>query len=372
MNENDDVKDRWAVSVCCLMGLPGCGKSTFAKSLHDVPQKCTSMLSSAYGEIYIIEYDAIAKEELIIMRNGDVDDGKDGNLQSTFDRKELDAWRKGRVLALEMLKGSLITQLTGGGNEPGIPTLIVLDDNFHLRSMRRDIYQTCQEIINMHPEGKVGFSVIHFNTPLELCLRRNERRSGNDRVPQDVIIRMANIIEAPDESKSSASFERFHVSIDNADCDICDTTDTKGRHFIDEIRRCLEVSLESPIAPKSELSQEQIAQLEHQKILEKEETLKCEIQRIDQLLRKLVGAVGRVDKKRSREANEIRRSMLEMIREHGDMVDMSDAHIVRNFACTILDIDSHSEWRYLDNDLVDSMKVAYQDYENDSRNARLL
>jgi hypothetical protein len=169
---------------------------------------------------------------------------------------------------------------------------------------------------------------------------------------------MASILEPPDKTKPSASFERFHVSIDNAD-DIFDNT--KERNIIHE---CLRLSLQSPILPKNELSQEQISQLEHHRIRERDETLKCEIQRIDQLLRKLVGAVGRVEKKRSREANEIRKSMLEMIRQH-DVVDLGHDYIIRHFACSILGAELNSDWHYLDNPLVLSIKDAYQQFEQE-------
>ncbi|KAL3767947.1 hypothetical protein ACHAW5_006868 [Stephanodiscus triporus] len=310
---------------------------------------------SLFSEIVIIDYDAITNQELIVRNGNDDGDSLDPHC-IFFDSNDLAAWRKGRVTALEKLKKTLATHFSGGGNAS--TSLIILDDNFHLRSMRREIYRSCQEIIKMYPRAKIGFSVLYFRTPLEVCVQRNYLRSGKDRVPLDVINRMASVLEPPDETKSSASFERFHASIDNAD-DIVDNMKERKK-----IHECLRLSLQSPILPKNELSHEQISQLEHDRIRERDKTLKCEIQRIDQLLRKLVGAVGGVEKKRSREANEIRKLMLEMIRQH-DVVDMGHDYIIRHFACSILGTELNSDWHYLENPLVLSIKDAYQQFEQE-------
>mmetsp|Transcript_4196 Transcript_4196/g.9404 ORF Transcript_4196/g.9404 Transcript_4196/m.9404 type:complete len:146 (-) Transcript_4196:9-446(-) len=140
-------------------------------------------------------------------------------------------------------------------------------------------------------------------------------------------------------------------------------------HSID---KCLQKSIQSPILPKNELSQEEIIQLEQQRIRQREETLKCQIQRIDLLLRKLVGAVGRVDKKRSREANEVRKLIMERIRKHDDDDDdegyWSDDSVVRNFACSMLCTEINDDWYYeMNNPLVRSMKVTFDEFQRDRK-----
>ncbi len=350
-----------------MVGLPGCGKSTAVRTLRDQHRNRNnnhdgSVVIPLFGEIIIIDYDAIAKQELCERDGGNDDVNEDANLdpecKSLFNSNELAAWRRGRVTASKILTDTLLTHFAGGGNASTL--LVILDDNFHLRSMRRDIYRSCQDIVKIIPQAKIGFSVVYFTTPLEICLRRNNMRSGSDRVPRDVINRMASIIEPPDETKPAASFERFHVSIENA----MDTFDANT--FIDDIFACLLSSLESPILLKNELSEDQIAQLEHQRMLQREETLKCKIQRIDQLLRKLVGAVGRVDKDRSRDANMIRRSILEMIRQDNDTVDMGLDRIVQHFACSTLGIELISDWHHLNNPLVLSIKEACRGFEKET------
>merc|ERR1712176_292636 len=106
-------------------------------------------------------------------------------------------------------------------------------------------------------------------------------------------------------------------------CSVDTTSNILDNKVLYEIDDCLQKSLQSPIPPKNQLSQEEMARLEEQRTQQREETLKCQTQRIDQLLRKLVGAVGRADKKRSREANEARKSIMEGIRKRGDAIDGS-------------------------------------------------
>lgn len=364
-------------SVCCMAGLPGSGKSSLARRIIDLHEQerrnwpsCTDSKHdhdapgiSRFDQIHIVDYDSITQQELTLCNCG-IEGAKNDNLDTqntSFDSNDLEAWRNSRVRALEILKDALTKHFTGDGDASSL--LILMDDNFHLRSMRRDVYRSCQEMLAMPPLKsinerfpiQIGFSTVYFSTPVEVCLQRNNSRSGKERIPVDVINRMASAMETPDESKPYASFERFHVSIDNLDNEI----------ILSEIDQCIHKSIQSPILPKKEISQEEIAKLEQQRIQQQEETLKCQMQRIDQLLRKLVGAVGRVEKKRSREANEIRKSIMERIRKQDDVVEMSDECVVQLFACSILDVEVNSAWLDLDNPLAQSIKYTVQEVQQD-------
>ena len=332
-------------SVCCLAGLPGSGKTTIARLILELNQQCCGLsckdiehVHSTNGaldfllyfdKIVLIDYDALTREQLTL--KGDIDAAHSDPPSPSFDPNELDAWRKSRSTALDKLKAAL-TAFAATGDASTL--LIILDDNFHLRSMRREIYRSCQEIIELYPQVKVGFSVVYVNTPLEYCLRRNDLRSGKERIPRNVINRMSSVMEPPDETKACASFDRFHVSIDNSE-EIVDMK-TKGRTIISEVYHCIQKSLRSPVVPKRELSREEIDQMENKRMRDREETNKSEVQRIDQLLRKFVGAVGRVDKKKSKEANEIRKSILETIRKHADMQESADEFITQQFVQIIM------------------------------------
>ena len=342
------------------MGLPASGKSTFANSLldilkekHTTTNKNDTPITSQFDKIIVIDYDSITQE--LSLYNNETNTGiniseEDGIYNTLFDKNDLQSWRKTRVTALANLKDILTLHFTEDTVNSSIS--IVMDDNFHLRSMRRDVYRTCQEILAIRTQAIIGFSTIYFQTPLEVCNERNNTRSGKACIPVDVIRRMDASIESPDASKPYASFERFNISIDN-------------NNNIDDIHAdmytCIKQSLKSPILPKNELSSEEVVKIEEQRILQQEATRKCHIQQTDQLLRKLVGAVGRVEKKKSKEANEIRKSIMDRIRKHNDdEIADNREDVVRHFTSSLLGIETP-----LDNPLAKSINDTYQQFQKD-------
>jgi len=344
------------------MGLPASGKSTFANSLldihkekHTTTNKNDTPITSLFDKIIVIDYDYITQE--LYLNNNETNTGsnisdEDGIHNSSFDNIDLESWRKTRVTALANLKDILTLHFAEDTADSSI--LIVMDDNFHLRSMRREVYRTCQEILAIHTQAIIGFSTIYFQTPLEVCIERNNTRNGKACIPIDVIRRMDATIEPPDASKPYASFERFSISIDNKANDADDNIHT------DDIYTCIKQSLLSPILPKNGLSSEEVAKIEEQRILQQEATRKCHIQQIDQLLRKLVGAVGRIEKKKSREANEIRKSIMDRMRKHnGDEIADNRDHIVEHFTSSLIGIEKSN----LDSPLVKSINDTYQQFQ---------
>ena len=182
-------------------------------------------------------------------------------------------------------------------------------------------------------------------------------RTGKACIPIDGIQRMNDVLEPPDVSKPYASFEQFHVSIDNSDDSM------NGSKILSQIDHCIQQSLQTPMPAKNELSKEDLAQLEQERKVQQEETRKCQIQQTDLLLRKLVGAVGRVEKKKSREANELRKSIMEKIRNDDDIVDVSQDSTVDYFACSILGIEVNSKWCEVESPLVQSIKDTLESLE---------
>ncbi|KAL7529076.1 hypothetical protein ACHAWF_002825 [Thalassiosira exigua] len=372
-----------SASVLLLCGLPASGKSSFARKIsalhrqHYCPLKNRTTsedgrttvteedmpVISRFDEILLIDYDLIAQNELLC---GKSEGENASDALNQYDSNDLEAWRKSRIMALSTLKNALSSHLAGGGDASSL--LIIMDDNFHLRSMRRDVYRTCQVIltpqpIDQRPIRKIGFSTLYFSTPLEVCRERNGLRNGKECVPVDVINRMASTIEPPDETKPYASFECFHVSIDNSQI----TADAKSAMEIGETLReldlCLHKALQSPIVPKTELSREELAQLEQQRMKQQEETRKCQMQRIDQLLRKLVGAVGRIEKKRSREANQTRKTIMDTIRKEDCLSDVSDEYITEHFMRLIHGADVR--WQDSKSPITDSIKDALIQFQKE-------
>lgn len=375
----EEARQRTAF-VCCTVGLPGSGKSTAARKMlapssttrrdrsarRDGPSRGggAEAFSTSFDKVVVIDYDAIARREAASSSSRQVEEPADAHEAATlFDSNDLDAWRRSRVVALEMLRDALNAHIADDCDDESSlydqALLIILDDNFHLRSMRRDVYRACQDVAAMHPRALIGFSSVYFSTPLDVCLARNESRSGKDCIPIDVIRRMASSMEPPDETKPYASFERFHVTIDSSES-LPNATDAHLALHLHEVEECILRSITSPIPARSEVSEEELAQMEQNRMMQREETLKCRMHQIDKLLRKLVGAVGRVEKKRSREANEVRKSIMEKVRsEHDDWI--SDDFVVQSFTCSMLGPD-----QTCDHPLQKSIQATFCEFQKDN------
>lgn len=330
-----------------LCGLPASGKSTFARALCDAHGRqgggIAACVAADFDDVRHVDYDALACDA----------GGDDGAAAGAEDDAPLGpsdraAWRAGRARALDVLRDAL-DRAADAGSSP----LVILDDNFHLRSMRREVYRACQERIAQHPSRlAVGFATLHFATPPEACLRRNAARRGRARVPDDVVSRMATVLEPPDVTKACASFERFHVAINNAE----DAFDEAAGGIED----CLRRARRHPITPKQEPSPEEAARSARQR----EETLQCQTQRADRLLRRLVGAVGRVDKTRSREANDARKEILATARAPAAGVERSDEAIAGRFARALLGADADDDGSSPDAPLHRAVQEALREFRD--------
>lgn len=296
-----------------------------------------------YDKIQVIDYDHIATEieQSTATKQSSHHPAQE---QLIFGSNGLEAWRQSRINALHKLKDTLQSHFTSDVFTDK-SLLVVMDDNFHLKSMRREMFRACQEVSADH-NSTIGFVTLFVSTPLEVCIERNKQRQGKHRVPDAVIQKMAAIIEPPDPSKTYGSFEKIYLTMNNHD--------RADDEVLEQIHKCMKESLSSPIPPKHEVSAEEIAQLESEKARQRENTLNCELQRLDQLLRKLVGAVGRVDKSKTKLANEARKQILDRSKRDGIR---NDGSLVRDFYC-LIEIDAYSE-NDVDSHLVTSIAKAF-------------
>ena len=327
-------------AVCLLLcGLPGSGKSMFVREVSSAAAASGQenagrqrddtllVLSSKFDQIDSIEYDKVARYELGQQQRS--------NGGEEFDSNDLEAWRKSRTKALEILTQKLDAHFTTdeSNNNNSTSLLVMLDDNFHLRSMRRDVYRTCQNVIKQQYalDGripKIGFCAVYFDTPLETCLERNSSRIGKECIPEDVVVRMAASVEPPDETKPNASFERRHVTIDNSSGD-----QDPGRYI--DVIKCICESIGDPVKPKSELSPEEQEQRKQDLLREREATRRNVTQQSDLLLRRLVGAVGRVEKNRSKDANATRKLIMDDVKSGDAIGDLTLEGIALRFASAV-------------------------------------
>ena len=78
-------------------------------------------------------------------------------------------------------------------------TLVILDDNFFLKSMRKKIYNSLMDkIIELNSDSNFKFYYLEILLkPLDLnyCLKMNNLREKNSQIPENIIINMNNIFE---------------------------------------------------------------------------------------------------------------------------------------------------------------------------------
>ena len=333
-----------------LIGLPGAGKTTFVNELI----RSSSALEVRMGPVTVqsINYDAI-QESIIVKKNkkkcggGDDDGGDDGYYQEC----DLMAWRQTRHLALEQLKQAIETHIislvpAAAGSQHQNHThnkslLIVMDDNFHLRSMRREVYKVCQKLVMIHNHEysdrlllkykyNIGFSVVHLNTSFEECVERNSKRYGTRAyVPLRVLEKMRDAFEPPREawersfllrlpSTSAGTRTEENSEVMSAAAD----DDDEGNHvsLISNILTCMKESIIS--IPKS------VDHAREEK--DREINRRNKVHSVDRALRLIVGNLCKIDRKFAKTANSVKGNLLSAVRndcvdsisEIGDLVDL--------------------------------------------------
>ncbi|XP_014252174.1 L-seryl-tRNA(Sec) kinase-like isoform X1 [Cimex lectularius] len=137
-----------SVSIVCLVGLPGAGKTKLAYSLYSFPD----------ARVTVFEYD----------RALNFKDFKDGS------------WKVKRKRFLESVRNEV--------RAVDERVLVILDDNFFYRSMRHECFLLARDL-------SASFSQIHLNTSVVQCLENNLKRCFP--VPTEVVLNMNYIFERP-------------------------------------------------------------------------------------------------------------------------------------------------------------------------------
>ena len=386
-------------SVVLMCGLPGSGKSSFASAMmrnikhnnsaaantddvHVDVTKCAARTCSAtrtriqYDPIVLVDYDEIAngiasiaysetetariamRAELEAATRTCAPPAVQLHGAVAFTETDLQAWRDCRNAALSKLETELRDYFARQTNERhpvgahadnnynnnsnNSNLLVILDDNFHLRSMRRDAYKVCQRVIsdlNLHVSESdttstnqnrnhdnmsmcnmcrctIGFSVVLVDTPLDTCLKRNSLREGKARMPEETVRKMLDTLEKPEANSGDymKKFETNAIVIDySGDRDEEIGTDDLYSLFGDTVQACLEAARKNPVIPPQK--EEKVDPDPEALQRAREQTKKSRIHQADRLLRNLVGAVGRTDKSMGRSANDARKYVLQQVRE---------------------------------------------------------
>jgi tRNA uridine 5-carbamoylmethylation protein Kti12 len=297
------------VAVIVLCGLPASGKSCLAKRLQQhlqsnaddqeeddrlelspTPKRKRSLCSTCH----LIEYDAV--QESLLADDSIADD-------------ELKAWRKTRQVALQSLQDVLAKR-----KDEAMSSVVLLDDNFHLSSMRKQIYQTCQRAVAAKADStnlSLYFGIVHVDTPAAVCLQRNRQRARA--VPDKVISNMASTLEPPLTSSTSSYWEQTVLAVNGVSSNV--------DHAMHQVLAFVETLSQStaPVPPPIDPAVEQ-----ERLRAERQSTASSMTHSLDQQLRQLVGIVARFRPEAAAFANQMRRVALSGLKNCNTDQDTSE------------------------------------------------
>jgi len=284
------------ISVVLLAGLPASGKSTLAREIeerfNEDDRTCgdaeTPTRTETFRELVHIEYDVIEDD---LLSSVDTDRSDTHGVEEAIGSQRRDAWNQARQKAVERMETeiqkirirkespSADSSNTFISPSTGRDIIILMDDNFHLRGMRKQIHRL---LLNYKP---IRFGIIYLETPLDVCLERNSKRSGSRQIPKYIIEKMSSSFEPP-----------------RAAWEVCSTKTVVNNDF-EEIIKFIE-ECPSIVDLPDVIDEKQQAE-------DRAKTLESEIHSLDKLLRSYVGRVAKVDKRLAKRANLARKTVLE-------------------------------------------------------------
>ena len=295
--------------VVLLCGLPGSGKSTLSRQLVSACQKNSN---GNIVNVTSIEYDGV-EADLLQQQAANDKIGPSSVAENEAASFTREIWKKSRLKSMDMLRESLSTQqqektlVISEETSQSTTNIIIMDDNFHLRSMRRDVYRICQEVVvSSHGQQKIHFVTLWLDVPKEICLERNQQR---DRiVPDEVVLKMSETLEPPGKESFERCYKRIsdHPSTFEEDNNIIMSSDIASIYdFV--TRECLEQYEPVPLPPPP-IDLEQLEE-------ERRKTRESWLHTWDQQLRSWVGIVAQISRKDTGNANKARKELLQILRQ---------------------------------------------------------
>jgi tRNA uridine 5-carbamoylmethylation protein Kti12 len=272
------IDDDTSVTVILFGGLPASGKSTLARTLQN-------HVSSSSRKIIHLEYDAFEDQ---IASN-----------QQKKDR--IAAWNQARQRAIQHLQ-DIVQQEQESCPKQARPLLVLMDDNFHLRGMRKQIHRF---LLNYQP---INFGIIWMETPLKLCLQRNQCRDRP--IPEDVVYKMHQTLEPP-----CARWEQ---------CWIASTEATSTETIVAFIQNC---------SPIQDLPPDKIDSEKQER--DRIKTLENQRHSWDKLLRSWVSSICKFDKRLARSTNKARKGLLLRMKDTSSVIT-TDSELLTVFVNHII------------------------------------
>ena len=344
---NSDAVVNPKVAVVLLVGIPACGKSTLARELQKQFSKNDNNTDAAFTakrtkdnratyRLKHIEYDEL--EEFVLSSSKPERSEKDGDGVDEVRDLRIDAWNQARRKAVEKMEQEIqktrekedsaqaSASINGASDDQIDHTVILMDDNFHLRGMRKHIHR----ILLRHKPIKFG--ILYLETPLDVCLERNRERSGRRKVPEETIKKMSSSLEPPRAAWEVESTKTIAVYDPSEDVSV-------ARSNVEEIVKFIQGCPNIVDLPSD------IDDLELQ-AADRTKTRESQIHNLDKLLRSYVGRVAKFDKTFAREANSARKNVMEKCKDGRIKIETLDidcsAGLIDEFLDFIVPIDTTS------------------------------
>ncbi|EFB26180.1 hypothetical protein PANDA_021177, partial [Ailuropoda melanoleuca] len=214
------------IGLCLLCGLPGAGKSTFARALsHQLRlERGWAVGVVTYDDVmpdaFLEEASArplpsqwkLLRQELLKYLEYFLMAVINGCQMSAPPNRTAAMWED-FIICLKnqdlVSSASLETQSCYLLTKTAVsrPLLLILDDNFYYQSMRYEVYQLARKY-------SLGFCQLFLDCSLETCLQRNGQRP--QAVPAETIHLMARKIEKPNPEKNA--WEHNSLTIQSTPC----------------------------------------------------------------------------------------------------------------------------------------------------------
>jgi tRNA uridine 5-carbamoylmethylation protein Kti12 len=288
--EDDGVPSNDGVLVIMVCGLPGAGKSLLVREW--------TQQSSQYwdkNDVAVLEYDEL--EERLWK---EAEEEESWAVQDDDESRSLRTWRRSRKVALEQLSKYLLQK------DNDTLSILIMVDNFYLRSMRKQIYRTLSTALLLQAERISSrqpyyLATVWLDTPVSICLERNQGRK--QAVPDDVIARMHKRFESPLDNPET--WERAFTRLD-------------GCQAIEKNVKMLEMFVQSIIAKPDMMEKARVQPSVDDDVAEqaareaeRSKTKHSVAHNKDLLLRACVQAVAKANPQAAKPANIVRKELLQ-------------------------------------------------------------
>ncbi|KAK7790648.1 hypothetical protein R5R35_006541 [Gryllus longicercus] len=184
-----------------LIGLPGCGKTTFCSYLANCLEDSKHVVDPPFHFLVHVCYDKIINTSDNVPWNearrkiASTIDEMTGKLKNTKDPQ----------LVVNEYNMNIIVNKAAVSTRSLI--LIVIDDNMYYRSMRYQYYQ----IARTH---QTSYCQLYLKCDVNTCLARNFERQTNHKIPEDVVLKMAGNLEEPNACNNYWEINSICISSD--------------------------------------------------------------------------------------------------------------------------------------------------------------